>query len=114
MTGIKVPPLMDLKKTLERSGKPWASIKWSISGFESVGPLLCSPPRLIRMKRAIVRAFSSHSLTLTVDATKFLVQDLERRIPALKGDSGDSKVSTEEAQEFLNQLLVSADKSKRT
>lgn len=66
------------------------------------------------MKRVIVKAFSSYSLTLTVDATKFLVQDLERRIPSLKDGTANAKSSNEETQEFLNQLLASADKSKRT
>lgn len=90
-------------------------IKTALFGSPYQSPLCYAPlTQLNRMKRIMVRAFSSHSLTLTVDATKFLVTDLEHRIPALKSGSGDIKSATEEAQEFLNQLLVSADKSKRT
>lgn len=66
------------------------------------------------MKRVIVKAFTAHSLTLTVDATKFLVEELDKRLASSEGGVRGSKVSQSDAQEFLNQLLASADKSKRT
>lgn len=66
------------------------------------------------MKRAVIKAFSAHALTLTVEANKFLLEELTRRIPALGGANVDGNAGLEEAQVLLNQLLGSADKSKRT
>lgn len=66
------------------------------------------------MKRVVVKAFTAHSLTLAVDANKFLLEKLNERLPSLQADSVDQKLVNEEVQQFLNVLLGSADKSKCT
>jgi hypothetical protein len=66
------------------------------------------------MKRVIVKAFTAHALTLTVEANKFLADELNARLPSLQGAKPDTKTSLEEAQTLLNQLLGSAEKSKCT
>lgn len=64
------------------------------------------------MKRAIIKAFKAHSLTLAVDANKFLQTELETRLSSQTGGSDDSNPSADNAQAFLDQLLAAADKSK--
>lgn len=64
------------------------------------------------MKRVIVKAFTAHSLALTMEANKFLLNEFGRRLPSLQSVNPDQKLVIEESQAILNQLLGSAEKSK--
>jgi len=64
------------------------------------------------MKRVIVKAFAAHSLTLTVEASRFLLAQLEERVDSLQSPDVEPQQQQEDAIAFLNQLLASSDKSK--